>query len=49
MPIGQHLIELKYDEFLPDFIKELLELNNLQRTTFSKYYLCRKYSMEGTI
>lgn len=42
---GQHLLEVKYDELLPDYIKEALEIGDLRQTTFSKYYLCRKYSM----
>lgn len=49
MPKGEHLLEVKYDELLPDFIKETLELGNLQQATFSKYYLCRKYSAGGSI
>lgn len=46
LPKGQHLLEVKYDEFLPEFIKEVLQLGELQQTTFSKFYLCKKYSME---
>jgi SPX domain protein involved in polyphosphate accumulation len=46
---GQHLIEVKYDEFIPDFIKENLEISDLRRTTFSKYYLCRKFSLGGIL
>lgn len=45
MPTGKHLIEIKFDEYLPDFIYQSLSIGTLQRTTFSKYYLCRKYSM----
>lgn len=41
---GQQLLEVKYDEFLPDFIYRNLQLHNLQQTAFSKYYICRKYS-----
>lgn len=37
-----HLMEVKYDEFLPDTIKKILELGNLKRVTFSKYYLGRQ-------
>ncbi|MCR4792388.1 MAG: polyphosphate polymerase domain-containing protein [Lachnospiraceae bacterium] len=44
---GQHLLEVKYDELLPEFIKEALQLGNLQQTAFSKYYLCRRFSMGG--
>lgn len=44
MPAGRQLLEIKYDEFLPDFIYNNLQLENLQQTAFSKYYLCRKYT-----
>ena len=47
MSVGQHLLEVKYDELLPSFIKDVLQLGDLQQSAFSKYYLCRKYSMEG--
>lgn len=43
MPVGTHLLEVKFDEFLPDFIYRSIQKQNLQRTTFSKYYLCRKF------
>ncbi len=43
MPPGRHVLEVKYDEFLPDPIRQVLQLETLQRTSFSKYYLCRKY------
>lgn len=42
LPPGIHLLEVKYDEFLPAHIKERLSLGHLRQTTFSKYYLCRK-------
>ena len=42
---GQQLLEVKYDEYLPDQIYRLLQLDNLRQTAFSKYYICRKYSM----
>lgn len=45
MPMGLHLMEVKYDEFLPSFIYDTLQISSLERTTFSKYYLCRKYSL----
>lgn len=45
LPAGMHLLEVKYDEYLPDPIYHALMLNNMQRTNFSKYYLCRKYSI----
>lgn len=45
MPTGFHLMEVKYDEFLPSFIYNCLELDGVERTAFSKYYLCRKYGL----
>ena len=46
MQSGQHLLEVKFDEYLPDFIYRSLNLEQLQRTAYSKYYLCRKYSLK---
>ena len=45
MPAGQQLMEVKFDEFLPDFIYRNLNLNQLQPTAYSKYYLCRKHAL----
>lgn len=45
MPVGQQLLEVKYDEYLPDFIYRSLQLDSLRQTAFSKYYLCRKYTI----
>ena len=39
---GQHILEVKYDEFLPDYIKKILNEVHLQKTAFSKYYYARK-------
>lgn len=44
MPAGKHILEVKYDEFLPDFLYEVMNLGSLRQTTFSKYYLCRKFT-----
>ena len=41
LPAGLHVLEVKYDELLPDFIARQLELGSLQQTAFSKYYLGR--------
>lgn len=41
--VGELLMEVKYDEFLPDEIRSVLELEGLSASTFSKYYLCRKF------
>lgn len=45
LPAGQQLLEVKYDEYLPDFLYHILSLPDMQCITFSKYYLCRKYHM----
>mgnify|MGYP003311382451 CR=1 FL=1 len=39
---GSHILEVKYDEFLPDYIKQILNEVHLQKTAFSKYYYARK-------
>ena len=45
MPAGQHVLEVKYDDFLPDYIRQVLQIGVLSRTSFSKYYLCRRYTI----
>ncbi|MCD8089055.1 MAG: polyphosphate polymerase domain-containing protein [Clostridiales bacterium] len=47
MPPGQHLLEVKWDEFLPDFIYKNTMISNLEQTAHSKYYLCRRFSIIG--
>lgn len=42
LPPGEHLLEVKYDEYLPTVLKQQLDLGKLRQETFSKYYLCRK-------
>ncbi len=42
MPIGTHVLEVKYDELLPDYIYNALQIKNLRQTAYSKYYICRK-------
>ncbi len=43
LPTGQVLMEVKYDSFLPDEIYSLLQTEGLMASTFSKYYLCRRF------
>ena len=43
LPQGWHVLEVKYDEYFPDYIKDVLEIGSLQRTAFSKYYYARDY------
>lgn len=40
-----HVLEVKYDEFLPQFIYNILDLDTLRRTSFSKYGYSRKYDL----
>ena len=47
MPARKQILEVKYDEFLPDYLYRNLQLSHLRQTTFSKYYLCRRYSLSG--
>lgn len=41
LPVGMHVLEVKYDEVLPDIIAKQLEIGKLRQTAFSKYYLGR--------
>lgn len=44
------ILEIKYDELIPGFILQLLELGNMQQISYSKYQLCRemnKYAFGG--
>lgn len=45
MPAGKSLLEVKYDEYLPDYLYRALQIDNLTQTAYSKYYLCRKYTL----
>lgn len=44
MPLGQGILEVKYDEYLPDTVYRILQTGELRETAFSKYYYCRKYA-----
>lgn len=43
--IDDHLIilEVKYDEYLPEYIKLAIQLDGLHQQSASKYVICRKY------
>jgi hypothetical protein len=49
LPRGQHLLEVKFDEYLPDYIYHAIQMTNMRLETFSKYYLCRQYNLRGYI
>lgn len=46
LPSGMHVLEVKYDELLPDFVAKQLEIRTLRQSNFSKYYLGR-LAMQG--
>ena len=35
------ILEVKYDEYLPGFIRDIVDLKNKQATAYSKYGVCR--------
>lgn len=37
---ADYVLEVKYDEFIPDFILQTLEIDSMFQTSFSKYGLC---------
>ncbi len=49
MPLNTNMLEVKFDELLPDYIASLLQTTLLRQNSFSKYYLCRKYNFKETI
>lgn len=44
----QNVLEVKYDQFLPSFIAQLLENGNMNQSSYSKYRLCRERN-EGEV
>lgn len=40
------VLEVKYDEFLPGFIAGMLETGNMNKTSYSKYRMCREMKGE---
>ena len=41
LPPGQSILEVKWDELMPGFIRENLKMEDLHWLAFSKYFLCR--------
>ena len=42
-PDGRCVMEVKYDEFIPDFINKIVRVENAITAPTSKYALCRKF------
>lgn len=40
--VGVNVLEAKFDEILPSYIKNIVESYNFKQTSFSKYYYGRK-------
>lgn len=49
MRTGYHVLEVKFDEFIPDFIHHAIQIDKLRQTAYSKYCLSRKYNLRGVI
>lgn len=43
----QGILEVKWDQLLPDYVYKALQLSELQWSSFSKYYLCRRFNTYG--
>lgn len=42
LPSGVNILEVKFDNILPSYIRNIVESFNFKQTSFSKYYYCRK-------
>ena len=38
------ILEIKYDHFLPDFIRSILQISSSQRYAISKFVICKKFT-----
>lgn len=45
MNSGEHILEVKFDEFLPEYLYGVMNLGDLRQSAFSKYALCRKFTL----
>ena len=41
-PSNQNVLEVKFDDILPSYIKKIVESYEFKQTSFSKYYYCRR-------
>ncbi len=42
LPSGTNVLEVKFDDILPSYIRKIVESYNFKQTSFSKYYYGRK-------
>lgn len=45
--VPNYVLEVKYDEFIPDYVLQVLEIDSMQQTSYSKYGNCRGMYMNG--
>ena len=45
LPCGHSILEVKWDEVMPKHIKDVLQLEGLNWTAFSKYFMCRVFHL----
>jgi hypothetical protein len=45
LPPGQMVLEVKYDEYLPEYIKKMLNVAHFEKSAISKYVMCRRAYM----
>lgn len=43
VPDSPCILEVKWDNFLPDMVRDMVQLGDRHRTAFSKYAACRMY------
>ena len=41
---GDMVLEIKYDAFLPELIRDVVQTNTIRREAFSKYAACRRFN-----
>lgn len=42
------ILEVKFDEYIPEYIRAGIQLDGLNQQSASKYVICRKYNKENT-
>jgi hypothetical protein len=42
------IMEVKYDHFFPDFVRNVIQIRASQRYAISKYVICRKYTKNNS-
>jgi len=45
---GLTILEVKYDNFLPEYIKDLLQIHSSRKEAISKYVICTKYTKHNS-